>query len=706
MKCLLLNFKKVLGILMLTVICIPAFSQVRSLKAMNDTIDLYPGIPVVFDILANDSIPANDTIRIISVNGGNHVVCQKTHDSTWKWVFTFKISYWGGYSGDLMGSYKFYTMSMDTSSAKILYRIHDKSFSFLDINNVSARFNSSGSHFFYDSSQYVVPKGSGKTSIFSNTFWIGGKDGNGHLHFAGERYRQGPVGGQAGTHPDFYSGPVMDSTKYSVYQDTVWNYIWNLKKTDIDYHRLHYWEPGYTPIHDILTWPGNGNTSMGQAPKLAPFSDRNGNGIYEPLDGDYPEIRGDQALFFIFNDDRGPHLESTGAKLRVEIHGMAYAFDMPEDSAMKNTVFLNYKFYNRSQNTYDSTLLGVFTDIDLGYPNDDYIGCDVERSMYFGYNGTPVDGTGQPNAYGANPPTQSVTILAGPYMDPDGIDNPKYSNTGAQLCDFSVNGLNFGDSIVDNERFGMQGFVYFNNTNSGVPYYMTDPAYAIDYYKLLCGKWRDGSPMWYGGNGSPIAGGYGPACRFMFPGESDTLNWGVGCAPPNGPVNWTEETAKNNPSDRRGLGITGPITFKPGDAQDVDIAFSWARDYAGRTPLSSVAKLRLLTDQINKSFATNKLPNGSQFYGIGDQAKSSGFMFNIYPNPASDHLNIIFGSEYPASGITIDLLNDQGGCIKKVAMTNCISPVHMDLSDIPSGLYFLRITTRETSVVKKVVVMH
>ena len=229
MKCLLLNFKKVLGILMLTVICIPAFSQVRSLKAMNDTIDLYPGIPVVFDILANDSIPANDTIRIISVNGGNHVVCQKTHDSTWKWVFTFKISYWGGYSGDLMGSYKFYTMSMDTSSAKILYRIHDKSFNFLDINNVSARFNSSGSHFFYDSSQYVVPKGSGKTSIFSNTFWIGGKDGNGHLHFAGERYRQGPVGGQAGTHPDFYSGPVMDSTKYSVYQDTVWNYIWNLK---------------------------------------------------------------------------------------------------------------------------------------------------------------------------------------------------------------------------------------------------------------------------------------------------------------------------------------------------------------------------------------------------------------------------------------------------------------------------------------------
>ena len=115
---------------------------------------------------------------------------------------------------------------------------------------------------------------------------------------------------------------------------------------------------------------------------MAPFSDRNGDGIYNPFEGDYPEIRGDQALFFIFNDDRGPHLESTGKKLKIEIHGMAYAFDLPGDSAFKNTVFLNYKIFNRSQNTYDSTLFGIYTDIDLGYFGDDYVLCDVERNMY------------------------------------------------------------------------------------------------------------------------------------------------------------------------------------------------------------------------------------------------------------------------------------------------------------------------------------
>ncbi|MCX6306018.1 MAG: T9SS type A sorting domain-containing protein [Bacteroidetes bacterium] len=695
----------VLGIILLTITCFPSFSQTGTLRAMNDTIDLYPGIPQVYDILANDTIPAGDTIRLVNLTTGNYISCQKIHDSNWKWTFTFNVPQWGS-GGEVQGSYRIFTLSMDTSSAKILFRIHDKSFGYLEINNVRARFCASGPHFFFDSSQYEVPKGSGKTSIFSNSLWIGGKDGQGQLHFAGERYRQGPLPGPAGTHPDWYAGPVMDSAKYSVYMDTLWNYVWNLKKSDIDFHKAHFSDPGYTPIHDIVSWPGNGNTAAGQSLILAPFYDVNGDQTYDPFSGDYPIIRGDQALFFIFNDDRGPHLESEGAKLRVEVHGMAYAFDMPEDSAMKNTVFLNYKLFNRSQNTYDSAMLGNFTDIDLGYPNDDYIGCDVERNMYFGYNGTPIDGTGQPYAYGENPPVQSVTLLAGPYMNPDGADNPRFSNTGAQLCDFSVNGLNFGDTIVDNERYGLQGFMYFNNGVSGVPAYMTDPAYAADYYQMLCGKWRDGTTMMYGGNGHAGTGAYGPACRFMFPGESDTLNWGVGCTPPNGPVNWTEETAMNNPQDRRGLGSTGPFTFKPGDVQELDIAFSWARDYGGRSPLSSLAKLRLLTDQINKAFTTNKLSNGNQFYGIGDPGHSSDLLVNVYPNPAADHVNIEFAKSNPPADITIDLLTSQGNSIQRISLAECRNPVRFDIFRLPSGFYYIKVTTKESMTVKKLVIMH
>jgi hypothetical protein len=693
-----------LGCIFLLATCLPSLSHAQGIVAVDDTIDIYPGIPVVYDILANDTIPAGDTIKLVFLNGGGKVQCQKTHDSTWTWVFTFTVPYWG-YAVTTTGFYRITTMSNDTSSASILFRIHDRSYSYLDINNVSARFSSSGSHFFYENAEYEVPKGSGKTSIFSNTFWIGGKDNQGQLHFAGERYRQGPTGGSAGTHPDFYAGPVMDSAKYSVYQDTIWNYIWNLKKSDIDYHKAHYMDPGYTPIHDILTWPGNGDTGSGQALLLAPFFDVNADQTYDPFGGDYPLIRGDQALFFIFNDDRGPHLESTGEKLRVEIHGMAYAFDLPGDSAMKNTVFLNYKLFNRSQKAYDSTLLGVFTDIDLGYSNDDYVGCDVERNMYFGYNGTPIDGTGQPYAYGANPPTQSVTVLAGPYMDPDGIDNPRYSSTGVQLCDFSVNGLNFGDSIADNERFGLQKFIYFNNSNSGVPAYMTDPAYAQDYYNLMGGKWKDGTRLIYGGNGNAAAGGYGPECSFMFPGESDTLNWGVGCVPPNGPVNWTEETAANNPQDRRGVGVTGPFTFNPGDVQEIDLAFSWARDYSGRTPLSSVAKLRQMADIVSNAFITNKLSNGNSFNGINDNPTSYEIPVRIYPNPACDKINIEFGNENLAEGTVMEMTDMHGNIIKTMVISGQSVRKIMDVSDIPSGIYCIRVMAKASLTVKKVVVI-
>jgi hypothetical protein len=441
------------------------------------------------------------------------------------------------------------------------------------------------------------------------------------------------------------------------------------------------------------------------APVLAPFHDWNGNGIYEPMGGDYPAIRGDQALFFIFNDDRGPHLETAGTKLRIEIHGMAYAFDMPEDSALKNTVFLNYRFYNRSQNTYDSTLFGIFSDIDLGYPMDDYIGCDVERNMSFGYNGTPVDGTGQPYAYGANPPTQSVTLLGGPFLDADGMDNPRFGLNGAQLCDFSVNGVNFGDSIVDNERYGLQRFIYCNNSNAGVPAYMQDPNYAPDYYRMMCGKWQDGTNMVYGGNGNPISGGYGPECRFMFPGESDTLNWGTGCTPPNGPKNWTEETALNNPGDRRCVGVTGPVTFKPGDIQEMDLAFTWARDYTGKTAQGSVAKLRYMTDIVNKVFTTNTLPNGDPFNGIGDLTQS-GIPVNVYPNPASGYFNVTFGGENLKGGSLVEFMNSQGNCVQKVAIKDRLSRVHFDVSGIPAGYYFIRLITPETTTIKKVVVIH
>ena len=186
-----------------------------------------------------------------------------------------------------------------------------------------------------------------------------------------------------------------------------------MTKQEIEYHKTHWNSQGYVAPVNIVNWPGNGNTTYGQAAELAPYYDNNGDGKYNAADGDYPLIMGDEAIYAIYNDDRDVHKDSGGKKMKIEIHLMTYAFDLPDDSAFKNTIFFNYKIFNRSSRTYYNTYLGAWADLDIGYGQDDYIGCDVGRNSFIGFNGSVIDGTGQSDAYGAHPPAQSVTILGG-----------------------------------------------------------------------------------------------------------------------------------------------------------------------------------------------------------------------------------------------------------------------------------------------------
>ncbi|MFH1160182.1 MAG: hypothetical protein V1733_04455, partial [bacterium] len=570
--------------LLLTMFFVSLLSSAQYFKAISDTIYLVPGIKDTVDLTANDIIPPGDSIEILNV----HI------DPVWRQIILPEkklvefLAKWRLFTnGTVQGYYILHRKgTADTSRASLTCIFRDESYDSLYLNNVNALFMACGYHLKKDYTCFEVPKGSGKGTIFAHSLWIGGIDENDQLRLAGYRYGQGPNGGPAFTKSDFLAGPVMDSMYYSLYTDTVWNYMWKLSKDEIEFHKANWNDPGYQPIYDILTWPGNGDVSMGQAAELAPYIDVDPDGFYNPFQGDYPNIRGDQTLYFIFNDDRDIHTETEGNKMRVEIHGMAYVFDIPQDTAFSNTVFVNYKIINRSSHTYTGTYTGIYSDFDIGYNNDDYVGCDVERGMFFGYNGIPVDGTGQPFAYGANPPVQAIVFLGGPLLTPDQRDNPAYVsgncdilNTGYPIDPFAINGYGFGDSIVDNERFGMTGFLYFNNSNAGVPYYMTDPSYANEYYLTLQGIWKDSTKMIYGGDGHVSTGGYGPECNYMFPGISDVCDWGTKGVPPYGPKLWTETTAGNNPQDRRGLGVIGPDTLRPGEEQELDLAFVFARDY-------------------------------------------------------------------------------------------------------------------------------
>lgn len=420
--------------------------------------------------------------------------------------------------------------------------------SHIEVNNVRATILGNGSCFVpqhenYDGNYnqlppncttWEVPQGSGKETVYQHSLWFGGLDAADSLHLAARRF--GQEYNAQGAITDYWSGPLK-TTDASIDLKTTLKFhrVWNLTRVEIDDFIANHGNAGYQTPEDILTWPAHGDD--GCASNLAPFVDVNNDGHYNPADGDYPEIKGDQCLFFIFNDSFGEHSEAHGGKLGLEVHAMVYAFNAANDEALNNTVFVNYKFYNRSSNNYHNTYLGLWNDWDIGYQHDDYVGCDVQRNSCYAYNGTPVDGEDQPIGYGDNPPVQVLTVLNGP----DGL--------------------------------GMTGFMYHNHSSAD----NGDPTFTEAYYLYLQGCWKNGVHMQYGGNAYFGDDVVGPDCNYMFPGDSDPENIGTGGLAPNGGYNtnglyWTEEECGNEPGDRLGLASVGPFDFPAGSMKELDYA--------------------------------------------------------------------------------------------------------------------------------------
>jgi hypothetical protein len=415
--------------------------------------------------------------------------------------------------------------------------------SHVEINNVRATILGNGSCYVlqnHDSvagapynicSTWEVPNGSGKETLHQHSLWCGGLDSNGNLHLSALRY------GNNGQ--DYWMGPLKTANaSVDLMTSLRFHHVWCITRAEIDQFIANHGSIGYIIPDDILSWPAHG--SAGYAANLAPFVDVNGDGQYNPADGDYPDIKGDQCLFFIFNDSYDEHNETHGAKLGLEIHGMVYAFNAQDDEALNNTVFVNYKLCNRSSNNYSDVYVGLWNDWGIGCGDDDFVGCDVLRNSCFAYNGTPIDSCSEPIAYNDNPPVQVCTILSGP----DGMR--------------------------------LSGFVCHDDSDGGTGY----PRNAQEYYNLLRGIWRDGNVVKYGGSGYPNnPNTVGPACHYMYPGDSDPDNVGTNGAAPNGGYNsngvyWTEEHEGDMPGERKGVASIGPFSFPANSMKEFDYAMT------------------------------------------------------------------------------------------------------------------------------------
>ena len=603
----------------------------------------------------------------------------------------------------------------------------------LNVNNVRALINGYG-NMWYDGSitQYHIPKDGTSTPLYCAALWIGGTDVNDQLRLAALRF------GQNGD--DYWPGPLtIDGTAdisievcnyydrhYKITQAEVMSFMQMFDYTQTPPQPTANYDEGAIP-QVIKEWPAHGNFAN-QSFYLAPFFDADGDGEYHYQNGDYPYydfsnslcprtlkanlaagenykpfptmedslgivkggllsdqvLKGDQTIWWVFNDMGNTHTESGGQPIGLEIRAQAFAFSTNDE--INNMTFYTYEIINRSTYELRNTYFSQWVDPDLGYGYDDYIGCDVKRGLGYCYNGKDVDGPGT-GSYSGIPPAVGIDFFQGPYMDPDGLDNPKidiakirnnpshpfytklqdyrlpdgsydtirlsddadlfypdgwYFVPNDSIGNCAINGVNFGNNIIDDERFGMRRFVYYENSTSNIN---GEPSKATDYYNYLQGFWKNGQHMKYGGNA--IATDVSTLnCDFMFPDDSDPLHWGTNGVRPDDefhPDDWTEINAgaggaSNAYGDRRFMQSAGPFTLKPGAVNYITVGIPFAQAPSGNR-WTSVSLLREIDDVCQALFENCfKVLDGPDAPTLVVQEMSNEvFLYITYENPASNN---------------------------------------------------------------------
>ncbi|MBL7910513.1 MAG: T9SS type A sorting domain-containing protein [Bacteroidia bacterium] len=528
---------------------------------------------------------------------------------------------------------------------------------YLDINNVKALIMNRNDMFWNLASgnaSYEVPKNSGKHCNFASSVWLGGLDGGGQLHMAGMTYRQNGV--------DFWLGP-LDTISGNIDNATSNNFdkVWKVSTNDINSFLVAYANGSitantYVPTNDILTWPAHGNVSGGYSHYLAPFIDVDNDGIYNPYNGDYPKIKGDQMIFYVCNDKKSSHTETQGVALGVEIQVSAYAYNCPAVLAsypeLNNTTFYNYKVFNRSSIQYNSTMVGIWSDVDLGNYTDDYIGCDPQASIGYAYNADSLDGS-----YGNFPPITSYQVLKGPLANPmDAVDN-------------NHNGLI--DEPMEDTRFN--NFMYYNNNIGAFPPQTNNPGVAIHYYNYMRSIWLDGSPL-KGDSTGYLYGNSSPAIPYAYPGNPQ-LNTG-----------WNEYTKNNLKGDRRFIIGNGPFTFLPNAVFEMDFSVLTTFD-SSATGHKNIAKMKNQNAVVKNFYDLANKPSCIALVSGISETMIEKINVSIVPNPASDLIYIYSSKDLTNS--EIKLYNSLG---QVVFSDKILSETYkVNLKDLSNGLYIVEI---------------
>lgn len=486
----------------------------------------------------------------------------------------------------------------------------------LDINNVRARLMTGGDMWWNNgtaTASYEVPKGSKKNSLFAGSVWVGGIDVQKQLKVAAQTYRQ--------SGNDYWPGPLDATANVDEATCTAWDRFWKVNATDIvKFKELTNKasienDPAF---ESIVTWPAKGNTraegrnrvqlSVPANKDYAPFEDVNSDGVYNALDGDFPKINGDQYIWWVFNDKGNVKQQSQTEGIGMEVQ--ASAFGYTRQDAMNDATFYNYRLINRGGLTLDSCYMATWTDADLGYYLDDYIGCDTGRGLGILYNGKSVDGQGEVTSYGVEVPQVGVDFFLGP---------TKYYDT---VID--------GVAKKIGRRMKMTVFTYFNNDASVIG----NPNNGVQLYYYMTGSVQTGQRFSYDFQGPNVTSrgfGSGPAIPYVFPGDPSNKN------------TWSECTCNNPPGDRRFIHSAGPFKLDPGVVNDVTIGAVWVSNVGG-CPNTSFKKIQAADDLAQALFNNNfRAIEGPEAPRVTVREMDRKLIFYLNNDPSSNNYGEQFG---------------------------------------------------------------
>jgi hypothetical protein len=444
------------------------------------------------------------------------------------------------------------------------------------INNVFNYYGNNGDGSYnrlsVDNEGFEFPKGEGKTTMFEDGIVWGAKQRD-TAKVGGSVYRHGLQAGPIVANGTVSTPPVPDDPNisanriYRVRRDmkpmsgvsdpndpkaaSQFSILLNEEVPLIDRYESvtaagllqQYWE-------DWNNWP---------AAQGAPYTDVDHNGLYEPtVDIPGPPLA-DQTLWYVANDLDPSKVSSLcgSAPIGLEMQRTCWAYKRV--GALGNTVFSTTRIINKSAYPLDSVFIVQWADPDLGWPTDDYIGCDTTRGLGFVYNGPATDWV-----YGSAPPAVGYLLLHGPWVPGQPTDSARF-------------GFEKRHGI---KNLPMSAFVFFIGGSATY----TDPAQGtggvLQWYRLMNATSAPSGLPFY----DPLTG---EPSRFCCAGDPVT---GTG---------WVDGMGGLVAADRRFCMVTGPLTMAPGDTQEIAIACLAAQGY---DRLASVGQLKRDADIVREAY--------------------------------------------------------------------------------------------------------